>query len=83
MIRWFHPVIDIRHYEYKEVLGDLGSCEAHIQENLDGASRQHVLRVVPEDHVSWNSDAIIMMELEKILQCLVLKLAVYGGQPSP
>ena len=65
------------------MLGDLGSCEAHIQENLDGAPRQRVLRVVPEDNVSWNSDAIIMMELEKILQCLVLKLAVYGGQPAP
>ena len=42
-----------------------------------------MLRKVPDNLVSWNIDAIVLMESEKALECLVLKLAVYGFKPSP
>jgi hypothetical protein len=78
-----HLVIDIADYEFEEKPGDLSSSEANIQENLDCASFQLILRKVPDNLVSWKSDAIILMEPEKVLECLVLKMVVYSFQLAP
>ena len=38
---------------------------------------------MPDNPVSWNIDAIVLMEPEKALECLVLKLGVYSFQLTP
>ena len=79
-----HLVIDATHYKFEEMPGDVSSSEAHIQEYLDCAPWQLILRKVPDNPVSWNSDcSIVLIDLEKVLECLVLKLVVYSFQLAP
>jgi len=50
---------------------------------LDCPPRHLILRKLPDKSLSWNIHAIILVEAEKVLDCLLLKLAVYVGQPAP